>query len=73
MRNHPFIGMIRSIIVDDESHCRHSLAVQLQAVGNVEVVASCGTIQSAKEAILSTSPDLVFLDVLMPGLGGDIS
>ncbi|MEO6132862.1 MAG: response regulator, partial [Saprospiraceae bacterium] len=55
--------MITAIIVDDESHCRSSLQTQLKTLGNVDIVASCGNIKEAKEAILRHKPDLLFLDV----------
>ena len=55
--------LTRAIIVDDESHCRASLEAQLAELGNVEVMASCGTIEEARNALHRFRPDLLFLDV----------
>lgn len=62
--------MMRAIVVDDEALAREELCYQLQQHGDVQVVAQAGNGEEALAAIERTGPDLVFLDVQMPGLGG---
>jgi two-component system LytT family response regulator len=61
---------LRVLVVDDESLARQRLLDLLAAEDRVEVVGTAGTGRDAVEAIRSQSPDLVFLDVQMPGLTG---
>lgn len=63
--------MIKSIIVDDEELSRRTLSHLLtQFCPEVKIIGEFGNIKSAKEAILESKPDLVFLDVAMPGGNG---
>jgi two-component system LytT family response regulator/two-component system response regulator LytT len=61
---------LRAVVVDDEQLARDELCYLLDEVGGVEVVAQAGNGLEALEAIGRASPDLVFLDVQMPGLTG---
>ncbi len=61
---------LRVVIVDDEPLARDGLRLALRRVPDVVVVAECEDGVGAVEAIRSTRPDLVFLDVQMPGLDG---
>src|SRR5688572_13369923 len=61
---------IRTVIVDDEPLARRRLKRFLQASPDIEVVAECGDGTAAIAAIQDQQPDLVFLDVQMPGLNG---
>ncbi len=61
---------LRAIVVDDEQLARDELCYLLDEVGGVEVVAQAGNGLEALDAIGRASPDLVFLDVQMPGLTG---
>src|SRR5689334_5251826 len=61
---------IRALIVDDEPIAREGVRVQLAKEPDVEVIAECANGLEAVWAIQQQSPDLVFLDVQMPGLDG---
>jgi two-component system, LytTR family, response regulator LytT len=61
---------LRVIVVDDEQLARDELCYQLEHVGDLEVVAQAGNGVEAVSAIDRLAPDLVFLDVQMPGLSG---
>ena len=64
------MNQLRAIIVDDESLARRGLSLRLQQMPMVDVVAECANGQQALEAIAEHSPDLAFLDIQMPGIGG---
>ncbi len=61
---------LSAIIVDDESLARRGLALRLQQIPGVDVVSECANGREALEAIAAHSPDLVFLDIQMPGMDG---
>lgn len=61
---------LRTIIVDDESLARRGLALRLQHMPRIDVIAECANGQQALEAIAEHQPDLVFLDIQMPGIDG---
>ncbi|MGH7448753.1 MAG: LytR/AlgR family response regulator transcription factor [Longimicrobiales bacterium] len=61
---------IRAIIVDDEPLAREGVRLHLEEESDVEVVGEAGTGEAALELIESMHPDLLFLDVQMPGLDG---
>ena len=61
---------IRALIVDDEPLARDGVALALANEHDLEIVGSCGDGSSAVRAIRDLEPDLVFLDVRMPGLDG---
>ncbi len=61
---------MRALIVDDEPPARSLIQEYLEEIGRIEVTGQCGTGRAAIEAINETAPDLVFLDVQMPGLDG---
>lgn len=61
---------LRVLIVDDEPLGRQRIEDLLLREANVEIIGQAGDGLSAVEAIRSLAPDLLFLDVQMPGLSG---
>ena len=61
---------MRALIVDDEPLARRGVVLRLRQFKDVEIVGECGDGQSAVERILERSPDVVFLDIQMPGMDG---
>ncbi|MEW5927245.1 MAG: LytTR family DNA-binding domain-containing protein [Gemmatimonadota bacterium] len=64
------VHKIRVLIVDDEPLARERLRGLLAAERDVEVAGECADGDEAVAAIRECAPDLVFLDVQMPGTGG---
>ena len=61
---------MRVLIVDDEPLARLGIVHRLRRFNYVEIVGECGDGLSAVESILERSPDVVFLDIQMPGMDG---
>ena len=61
---------IRTLIVDDEPLARRGLELRLQAHADIEIVGEAGNGRQAFHQISALKPDLMFLDVQMPGLDG---
>jgi two-component system LytT family response regulator len=61
---------IRAIVADDEDLARRGIRTLLRRWADVEVVAECANGREAVDAIQEMSPDLVFLDIEMPGKNG---
>jgi len=62
--------MIRALLVDDEEPARDRLRRLLAEVADVEIVGEAGDGERAMEEIARLAPDVVFLDIQMPGLSG---
>ena len=58
---------MRAVIVDDERLARVELFRLLEAHRSVEVVGEARNIQEARALILDLKPELIFLDIQMPG------
>lgn len=61
---------LRVILVDDERIARSRLRRLLEKETDIEVVAECADGPSAVEAVREHAPDLLFLDIQMPGKDG---
>ena len=61
---------IRTILVDDESLAIQGLQLRLQPHEDVEIIETCSNGREAIRAIKTHKPDLVFLDIQMPGFDG---
>jgi two-component system, LytTR family, response regulator len=61
---------IRTLIVDDEVLSRRGVEIRLREAGDYEIVAQCANGREALAAIQQYRPDLVFLDIQMPGMSG---
>lgn len=62
--------MIKALIVDDEELARRGLEIRLNSFDDVDI---CGQSRNGREALLDVreqKPDLMFLDVQMPGMDG---
>lgn len=61
---------LRTIIVDDEALARRGLKHRLAEIDDVEIVGEARNGREALKFIDDLSPDLVFLDIQMPGMDG---
>jgi two-component system, LytTR family, response regulator len=61
---------IKTLIVDDETLARRRIRRLLATESDVEVVGECSDSQKAVSFIQERNPDLVFLDIQMPGIDG---
>jgi two-component system, LytTR family, response regulator len=61
---------IRTILVDDEKLAIQGLQLRLEAHDDVEIVDTCMNGREALRSIKTHKPDLVFLDIQMPGFDG---
>lgn len=64
------ISMIRAILADDEVLARRKLRQLLRDVPEVEIAGECSTASETIDLSRTVSPDLIFLDVRMPGMDG---
>jgi two-component system LytT family response regulator len=58
---------MRALVIDDEPLARRELRRLLGAIVGIEVVGEAGNIDEARERIERLAPDVVFLDIQMPG------
>lgn len=61
---------MKAIIIDDERLARQELKNLLSVHKEIEIVAECANAEEAKEKISAISPDVIFLDIQMPGKTG---
>ncbi len=71
--NHPTtlpLLPLRILIVDDEALAREKVRIMLHSESDIGEVHECRSAREALELIPATKPDIIFLDVQMPGLNG---
>ncbi len=61
---------IRTLLIDDEPLAIRGLSIRLEAFDDVEVIGTCANGRDAVKKIKDEKPDLVFLDIQMPGFDG---
>src|SRR5262249_43594514 len=61
---------IKTLIVDDEAIARERVRRFLEAESDIEILGECRNGREAVTAIKKLQPDLVFLDIQMPQMGG---
>jgi two-component system LytT family response regulator len=61
---------IRALVIDDEPLARAFILEMLREDSEVEIIGECPNGLNAIEAIQKHTPDLIFLDVQMPEIGG---
>ena len=61
---------LTALVVDDEKLAREGLALRLEALGSVDILEQCENGRAALRAITAYEPDVVFLDIQMPGISG---
>lgn len=62
--------MIRALVIDDERLARQELKNVLESFEQIQVVAESGNADEALDLIDRENPDLIFLDIQMPGKNG---
>jgi len=63
-------NILKTLIVDDESLARRGLAHRLKNIEDIEVIGEARNGREALSLINEKNPDLVFLDIQMPGVNG---
>ena len=63
-------ALITAVVVDDELRAREGLCALLKADGRVRVVGACGAVEDAVAAVRRLEPDVLFLDIALPGGSG---
>jgi DNA-binding NarL/FixJ family response regulator len=64
------VPSVRVLIVDDQEPFRGAAGALLEAMGDFAVVAAVGTGEESVEAVRRLAPDLVLMDVNLPGIDG---
>lgn len=62
--------MLKALIVDDEELARRGLEIRLEKFQDIEICAQSCNGREALEAVREHEPDIMFLDVQMPGMDG---
>lgn len=60
----------KSLIIDDENLAREDLKALLKDIEEVELIGEAATVDDAKKIISELNPNLIFLDIQMPGKSG---
>jgi len=59
--------MMRVLIVDDEQSARMRLRLLIERYDDLQIIGECATTEEARSRIAVQAPDIVFLDIQMPG------
>src|SRR5436190_2909070 len=63
--------MIKAVLIDDEPHCLGTLGILLKEnCSDVQIMDQCNSATKGLQIIQAIKPDLVFLDIEMPGMNG---
>lgn len=62
--------MIKTIIIDDEPLAREGIALLADQINDIEIVETFSSALAASSYIANEHPDLIFMDIEMPGLDG---
>ena len=62
--------MIRAVVVDDHAVVRSGIRLLLDREGDIEVVGEAGNAKDAIFGVRALKPDVILLDVIMPGESG---
>lgn len=62
--------MLKLLIVDDEPEVRELITILLRSKGDVELVGEASNVDEALELTIAKKPDLILLDIQMPGKDG---
>jgi DNA-binding NarL/FixJ family response regulator len=62
--------MLRVVIADDQPMMRAGFKAVLESTGDITVVAEAGTGEEAVRAVTELAPDVVLMDIRMPGMDG---
>lgn len=61
---------MKVVIIDDERLARQELKSMLATYSGIEIIGECGDVRTATETVNSLKPDVIFLDIQMPGKTG---
>jgi DNA-binding NarL/FixJ family response regulator len=61
---------VRVVLVDDQALVRTGFRLVLDETGDIEVVGEAADGAQARDVVTRTRPDVVLMDVRMPGLDG---
>ena len=64
------MNKIRTVMVDDEPLALQGLKIRLEQFEDIEIIGTASNGREAVKVIRAEKPDLVFLDIQMPGMGG---
>lgn len=64
------VGSMKAILVDDEVLALRYLEKKLNQIGNIEITGKYMDVEEALEAAYANPPDVIFLDIGLPGMSG---
>lgn len=62
--------MIRTYLIDDHTAVRQAVATMLETADDIQVVGQAGDVRTGVAAVAVLRPDVVLLDLKLPGMGG---